>query len=682
MRIGVDIGGTFTDFVFFDEPTGEVRLEKTLTTPGDLWAAIDKGLSRGGIDLASVSLFVHGTTVGLNTLLEKKGPATGLITTRGFRDVYEIGRHNRVEMYDLFYRKPEPLIPREARLEVSERMDARGGVLVPLDEREVRDCARHFRDAGTSSIAVCLLHAYANPAHEARVGAILAEELPDAFVSLSHQIAREWREYERTSTTAINAYILPVVGRYLSRIEKELDRRGCKGRFYINKSSGGIMPLEAARVMPVHTIMSGPSGGAVSAAHAGRAAGFDNVIAFDMGGTSTDVSVTHEGRTQVTTDARIEGHPILVPMINVHSIGAGGGSIAWLNTSGALNVGPQSAGAEPGPVCYRRGGSEPAVTDANLVLGRLDPAFRLGGEIELDPRAAREAIQAKIARPLGLTMEQAAAGIIAVVNTRMAYAVRAITVQKGLDPRDFVLLAFGGAGPMHACELAREIGIPRVIVPTTPGNFSALGMLLSDIRYDFVRTRLSQWEAVRPSDLEAVFTDLWREAELAVKAEEGMGGELAALRSVGLRYAGQEYTVEVPVPDGPVDAAVQAGLRRSFDALHERTYGHASESEPAEMINARLTVHRRMPKVVPAPLAAGGAAPSRSAVGGRLSTLFEPERGWVECTVYVRDRLLAGNLFDGPALVQEQGATTIVPPGFRCTVDPAGNLLIAERNPR
>ncbi|MEW6663058.1 MAG: hydantoinase/oxoprolinase family protein [Bacillota bacterium] len=679
-RVGVDIGGTFTDFVFIDESTGETFLEKTPTTPRNLWEAIAKGLEKGNIDLLNVSMLIHGTTIGLNAFLEKKGKKTGLITTKGFRDVYEIGRHNRVDMYDLFYKKPEPLIPREFRLEVAERLDAQGNVLVPLCEEDVLNCIKVFKRAGIESVAICLLHSYANPEHEIKVGEILDREFPEAAVSLSHTLAREWREYERTSTTAINAYIMPIVGSYLSKIEEELAARGYRRHFYVNKSSGGIMTVEAAKIKPVHTIMSGPSGGAVSAAYIGKVAGFDHVISFDMGGTSTDVAITYDGKTRVTVDSKIERHPIMVPMVDVHSIGAGGGSIAWLNEAGALNVGPQSAGAEPGPVCYQRGGTEPTVTDANLVLGRLDLNYSLGGEITMDVTAARQAIEEKVAKPLRLSVEQAAAGIISVVNTKMAYAIRAITVERGLDPKDFVLLGFGGAGPMHVCALAKELGIPRVIVPVAPGAFSALGMLLSDVRHDYVRTFLAKWDEVDQATLEGLFDSMMEEAKQAMEEEKDAYQQVIISRSVDMRYIGQEYTVNIPVPDGELTPEIRAELRATFDQLHNRTYGHSSETEPTEIINARLTVFGLVPKINFAEIPAGDETPAAEAIRGKLSTYFEENGKFAECPVYERESLLANNRIAGPAIIREKGATTVLPPGYLLEVTKHGNLLITERS--
>lgn len=673
-RVAVDIGGTFTDFVILDQESGRLTLEKTPTTPRDLWEGIARGLEQAGMAPAEIAMFVHGTTVGLNAFLERKGVPVGLITTKGFRDVCEIGRHNRVDMYDLFYRKPEPLVPREHRLEVRERIDGSGQVLEPLHEEDVTAAADHFRRHGIRAVAVCLLHAYANPVHEQRVGEILARVYPEAHVSLSHQLVREWREYERTSTTVINAYIAPRVGDYLRRLEDGLARRGYRRPLFINKSSGGVMSAASARERPVYTLMSGPAGGAVAAAAIGRAAGFEHVIAFDMGGTSTDVSIAWEGRLRLTAEAQVDRHPVMVPMVDIHSIGAGGGSIAWIDPQGALHVGPQSAGAEPGPACYGRGGEEPTVTDANLLLGRL-PSRLLAGTMTLYPELAGRAV-GRIAAALGLGELEAAAGIVRIVNTRMAYAIRAMTVQRGLDPKDFVLMAYGGAGPMHGCALAAELGIPTVVVPVLPGAFSALGMLLSDLRHDAVRTAPARTEEADPAQVAGLFAEMEAELAEAVRAEAG-DVPLRFERYVEMRYVGQEYLVRVPVPDGrPVDAELLRDLRRAFDRLHDQAYGHASEAEPTEMVHLRVTCLGRLQPVQLPELPPGGPEPPAWACVGAAETCFEEGGGFVPCPVYERERLLAGNRLRGPALVVEKGATTVVPPGFTLGVSRHGHLVI------
>lgn len=676
-RIGIDIGGTFTDLVLFDERTGHLVMSKTFSTPRGLWEGVSQGLARLGVPLAETSMIFHGTTVGINAFLERKGPRIGLITTAGFRDVYEIGRHNRVEMYDLFYRKPEPLVPRELRLEVRERLDERGEVLVPLDEEDVRRAAETFRAAGVQAVAVCLLHSYVNPAHEQRVGALLAGELPGVVTSLSHEIVREWREYERTSTTAINAYILPAVGSYLDEVSARLREGGYARPLFLMESSGGVVTADVARRRPVVTLMSGPAGGVTAAGYLGRAHGIANVISFDMGGTSTDVALTYEGTSRVTTEAQVERHPVMVQMLDIRSIGAGGGSIAWLDPAGALRVGPQSAGAEPGPLCYGRGGEVPTVTDAHVVLGRLRPEGFLVGEMALDTAAARRGIERVVAQPLGLGVEAAAEGILRIVNSRMAHAIRGITVQRGLDPRGFTLMAFGGAGPMHAAWLADELSIPSVIVPPTPGTFSALGMLVADLRHNYVRTWRTSADALDGGALLALFREMAAEAEATLRGEGADPREITYGRSVDVRYVGQEYTLDVPLDDTcpGADAAAPVALVQRFHALHDRLYGHSAPDQSCEVVNVRLAAVGRRPKVTLPTLegASGAACPTHEG-----SVFFHETGGWVPTGFYLRETLAAGQRLAGPAVVEEPGATTVVPPGFCMEVRSDGSLVITR----
>lgn len=674
-RLAMDIGGTFTDFIVMDEKTGRITLEKTPTTPHDLWQGIQTGIGLAGLDLNNASMISHGTTVGLNSFLERKGATTGLITTRGFRDVYEIGRHNRLNQYDLYYTKPEPLVPREHRIEVTERLDYEGNVLEPLSRDDVIKAAEHFRAHGISTIAVVLLHSYANPVHEIAVADILAEVYPEATVSLSHQLAREWREYERTSTTVINAYISRRVGDYLDRVESKLTELGYKHPFFVNQSSGGIMSVASARQKPVQTIMSGPAGGAVSAAFIGKLMGYENVIGFDMGGTSTDVSLTYQGNTRVTVESQIDRHPLLVPMVDIRSIGAGGGSIGWVDRTGALTVGPQSAGADPGPACYGRGGTQPTVTDANLVLGRV-PNKLLGGAMGLDEAAAREAVR-QVTEPLGLDPVAGAAGMIRIVTSMMAYAIRAVTVQRGLDPKDFALVAFGGAGPIHACEIADEIGVPTVIVPIAPGAFSALGMIMSNVRRDLVRTRLIRSDEADPAELESIFADMEEEARQTLAAEV-KDAPVVLERYVDMRYVGQEYTVSVPMPQGPISAETLAEVRAEFDRLHDQAYGHSSSTEPTEMINTRLVAFGILAEATLEQLPEGGPEPAAEAIVGTTELCLDAQAGYVSAPVYDRAKLLAGNRFSGPALIAEKGATTVLIPGYTCSVDKYGNLVISK----
>ena len=676
-RVGIDIGGTFTDFVLIDRTSGQIEFGKRPTAPKALWSGIEESVLAIGVGLARVERIVHGTTIGLNALIERRGGRTGLITTRGFRDVYEIARHNRVETYDLFYRKPEPLVPRRFRLEVRERMNSEGRVIEPLVEEDVLACAETFRANGIDAIAVCLLHAYANPAHEARVGALLSEACPEAAVSLSHELVRQWREYERTSTTVVNAYVMPAIADYLQRAEASLFDAGYARPLFISQSSGSVLTARSARHKPVHTIMSGPASGAIAARHIGALAGHANVIAFDMGGTSTDVSLVYEGALRVTDDSEVDRHPLMVPMIDVNSIGAGGGSIAWLNQAAALNVGPQSAGAEPGPVCYGRGGDRPTVTDANLVLGRLHAEHFLGGAIRLDRASAEERIDATVGAPLKLDAIAAALGILEVANTKMGYAARAITLERGLDPAAFVLLAYGGAGPMHGCAVARALGVPEVVVPVGPGAFCALGATVADLRHDFARTFLSRLdEGIFTEPIARRFREMADEAT-GVLEEEGFAAAAIVFRRVlDMRYVGQEYSVSVPMPDGALDEQALRELGARFHRLHESRYGHASESEPVEIVHLRLSAIGPVSKPELPEIEHGGTQPDKGAELDALHAVFAGQAGMVRTPVYGRGKLRAGNRIDGPAIVVEKTATTVIEPGFACEVMAQGHLSI------
>jgi len=678
-RLGVDIGGTFTDLLLL-EPSGETsRVEKVPTTPSDLAVGVLDGLSRLGVPCTEADMIVHGTTVGLNAFLERKGAPTGLVTTAGFRDVYEIARHNRVETYDLFYLKPKPLVPRRYRLEVAERIDSNGEVLVPLSEDDVRTCIQHFKKAEITSVAVCLINSYLNPAHEDRIREIFDVEYPEALVTISSALLRQWREYERTSTSAVNAYIMPVVGRYLDHLENGLAASGYCKPLFVSQSAGGVISVSAARHKPVNTIMSGPSGGVVAAKYVSESLGKSNVITFDMGGTSTDVTLIHDGKIKVTGEAALDRHPLLVSMIEIQSIGAGGGSIARVSPTGALEVGPESAGAVPGPICYQRGGTEPTVTDANLVLGRLPTRHFLGGAMTLDVSGALKGIERQIASPFGLTVAQAATGILDVINAKMAYAVRAITIERGLDPKVFSLLPFGGAGPMHACAIARNLGIPEIIVPVSPGAFSAFGMLVSDVRHDFVRTFVTRMEgASYLNALEEIFSAMRAEATATLTAEGVAQRDMVFERSLDLRYVGQEYTVSVSMGSDLVDETAMISIRHRFHRLHERQYGHSSPSEPLELVDLRIAAHGVIPKLIRKQLTAGGASLPVSAILGETDAVFGEQGGTLRTPLINREALLAGNAFEGPAIVVERTATTVIEPGFQAVVLVTGEILLTR----
>ena len=492
VRLGVDVGGTFTDLVLFDAATNRIHFTKTSSTPANQAVGVEEGIRKvagiAAVPPGEIEFFVHGTTVATNALLERKGVSCALLVTEGFRDVLQIGRQDRPKLYDWFAQRPTPLVPRAQTFEIRERMLHTGDVLTPLDEAQAREAIRAARAAGVTAIAVCLLHAYANPAHERRVGELIAEEFPDAEVSLSSDVIPEFREYERASTTAVNAYVMPIVRRYVARLADRTAAMGVPAELHIMQSNGGLMTARAAAEQSVRTMLSGPAAGVLGAVALARQAGFENVLSVDMGGTSFDICLAYDGSLRFTKESEIGSLPIKVPMIDIHTLGAGGGSVAWIDAGGALRVGPRSAGAQPGPACYGRGGDEATVTDANVVLGRIDPANFLGGEMALDAAAAWRAVEDRIARPLGLGVEEAAEGIVRVINATMVRGMRAVSVEKGYDPRDFAIVAFGGGGPLHAADLARELGVPSVLVPVMPGVTSALGLLVADLRYDVSAT--------------------------------------------------------------------------------------------------------------------------------------------------------------------------------------------------
>lgn len=664
-RIGVDIGGTFTDLVVLDEATGAVITTKALSTPRDLLEGVLRCVDQAGARLADCRLVIHGTTIGINALIEGKGARTGLVTTEGFRDVLEIGRGNFLKMYDVLYRRPAPLVPRGRCLEVPERLGARGEVIRPLDEAAVRAAAARLAEDGVESVAVAFLFSYRDPAHEQRAAAILAEALPQASVSASHQITQEWREYERTSTTVVNAFIRPVMDRYLGAFDRALAERGFAGQVLVTQSNGGAFSLEAARAKPVHTMESGPAAGATGCASLSRALGADRLIAFDMGGTTAKCAIVDHGLVRTTDEYHVEGHPLRIPVIDIKEVSAGGGTIAWIDAGGALTLGPKSAGAEPGPVCYARGGTEPTVTDANVALGRIDAARFLGGTMPLDAPAAARAIDEQLGAPLGLRRDEAAAGVVRLADVKMALAVRSITTERGLDPRDYALVAYGGGGPLHAVAIARELGIPRVVVPPSPSTFSAWGMLATDLRHDLVRTVLEPFEGTTAEWADARYREMQREIEGILPPL----GSPVMHRAADLRYLGQEHTVAVTVGD----LAEWSTLRARFDEAHERAYGYAASDVPVQLLNLRLTVvfpleHPRLPDLA---AAAGTPVPFETR---KIYSMVAREPA--EHRVYARERLHAGQRIDGPAAIEEAGTTTIIDVGDALTVEPHGCLVI------
>jgi N-methylhydantoinase A len=671
LRIGVDIGGTFTDLVALDEATGTVVNGKALSTPRALLDGVLHCVDQAGVRLEDCRLVIHGTTIGINALLEGKGARTGLITTEGFRDVLEIGRGNFLRMYDVLYRRPAPLVPRGRCLEVPERLDARGDVLVPLDEHAVRAAARRLADDGVQSVAVVFLFSYRNPAHEQRAAAILRDALPGVAVSVSHHLTQEWREYERTSTTVVNAYLQPIIGRYLGEFGQGLAGRGFTGQVLITQSNGGAFSLEAARTKPVHTIESGPAAGAVGCASLARVLGLDRLISFDMGGTTAKCAIVDHGLVGTTDEYHIDGRPLRIPVIDIKEVSAGGGTIAWIDAGGALTLGPHSAGAEPGPVCYALGGTAPTVTDANVVLGRIDGARFLGGTMPLDAPAAARALDAQLAQPLGLGRDTAAAGIVRLADVKMALGVRGITTERGLDPRDYALVAYGGGGPLHAVAIARELGIPRVVIPPSPSTFSAWGMLATDLRHDLVRTVLEPFERTDAAWAEARYAEMQHEIATILPGN----GAPVMHRAADLRYLGQEHTVTVPV----ADLADWARLRKEFDAAHERAYGYMALDVEVQLINLRLTVVYALerPRLPSLDRRASDAAPFTTR---RIHSIAMSEE--LDFRVFQRDSLRSGDTITGPAAIEEPGTTTIIDTGDTLSVENHGCLMIQIAPPQ
>ena len=680
LRIAVDIGGTFTDMAAFDEASGELLFGKALSTHGRLVEGIQHTLDSARIDLRDGQLFLHGSTIAINTLLERNGANTALLITEGFRDIYEIGRVNRPDAYNLFFNKHQPLVRRSLRFEVAERLRADGSTHKPLDEAAVRELARELRGQGIEAVAVLLLHSYRNPAHEQRVKQILQEEIPGAFVCASHELSQEYREFERVSTAVANAYVGPRVSEYLGQLEDHLGRQGFGGDFYIVQSTGGLFPVEHAKVGCVRMLESGPAAGVIGAQAICAQLGMGDAIAFDMGGTTAKAGVISEGRPLTTGSALIGGYeralPIQIPMMDIHEVGTGGGSIARVETGQALRVGPQSAGSIPGPVAYGRGGTEPTVTDANLLLGRLDADHFLGGELRLDLAGSQRQMAERVAGPLGLDPTQAADGILRIAVTQMSHAVKAVTTERGLDAGSFTMVVYGGAGPLHASAIAREIGIRKVLIPYAPGYFSAYGMLFSDLRYDYVRSVFRKLGDVSFDEIESLYKAMEDEGRAAL-AQSGVKPDGVVIeRAADMRYVGQEHAVTVDLPMAFFASRDRSAIKRQFDELHTVRYGTSAPQEPADLVSLRVTVLGTMKKPPRHQVEAGGAAPEKDAVRAVKPVYFR-QGGWADTPVYLRDRLRSGNAIAGPALIEEHASTTVVQPGDQLLVDELGNLQIS-----
>jgi N-methylhydantoinase A len=678
--VGVDVGGTFTDLTAVDETTGRVVVTKVPSEPRNEAAALLAGLAALGIASRDVRRLVHGTTVGTNAVLERRGARVAVLTTAGFRDLIEIGRTKRniPALFVPTFVRPKPVVERKHRFEVTERLHADGSVLVPLDAASVERALDGALGAGAETIAVCLLHAYLNPAHERLIADIVKSRAPGLPVSCSADVVPEYREFERFSTTVLNAYLQPLMDEYLGSLEERLLATGYGHGVLTVGSSGGMMTTATARRLPIKTIFSGPAGGVSQACFVGAAADSRDFITYDMGGTSTDVCLVRDLTPVMTSDSMVGAFPVKVPQIDMHTVGAGGGSIAWLDVDGSLQVGPRSAGARPGPAAYGQGGTDATVTDANVVLGRIGGARRLGGAISIDRERARAAVEDLATRMGGtLGVEALAEGIVRIAVARMTSAVREISIQRGYDPRDFTLIAFGGAGPMHALAMAEEIGIPRVLVPRHPGNFSALGLLASDIKHDDVRTRVGPLRE-QAALLAALFEEMAGAAGRQLESEGFAPEQQLRRRSLDLRYRGQafELNIDVGSADAPLPEidTIEAGLHRR----HQATYGHANLDAVIELVNARLVAYG----VVPRP----AAEPYRSETKTTDAALVERRPVWFDgaehdCPVWEREQLPERAELVGPAVVEEFGATTVVLPDWRGALDAHGNIRLEKRQP-
>ncbi len=677
-RIGVDSGGTFTDVCLFEEDTGRIEIWKTPSTPDDpsrgIGDAVEQGLARVGGRMAELTFLGHGTTVATNALIELRGVKTGLVTTQGFRDLLEIGRQKRPDLYDMMADKPQILVPRDLRMEVPERLRWDGSVETPLDLEELRNAVRQLREQGAEAIAVCFLYSFMDPAHEAAAGAEIALETDDLFLSLSNEVAPEFREYERLSTTVVNAFLGPVMQRYIRRLETRLRNGGLAIAPHLTQSNGGVIGFETAARFPVRTLLSGPSTGVVAAQAIGEAAGIDNLITFDMGGTSSDVALLENRICKRTGEADVHGYPIKAPMLDIHTVGAGGGSIAMVDSGGLLKVGPQSAGADPGPVCYGQGGTRPTVTDANIVLQTLNPIEILGGRMAVERDLAVKAVD-DLAKQLGLGLHETAQGILSVATANMAKAIRVISVQRGYDPRDYALMAFGGGGPLHAARLARELEMKRVIVPPTPGTLCALGLLLTDLKADFAQSRLLSLSPEVFADIADGFV------ALEVQADRWFGKEGIAedrrrlIRTADLRYRGQNYELQVPFPCGDDDAANLGALVANFEAAHRQRFGFVVDGEAIEVVTLRIEavglVERAGLKLENADVDRAAAVPFDN------RDVWLPEAGGrVACPIFRRSDLQFGDTLEGPAIVEQMDTTTLILPDMTARVDGHLNLIL------
>jgi N-methylhydantoinase A len=687
-RAGVDIGGTFTDLLLLDEHTGEMIIGKILTTPGDPSVAVIQSLQallgERHLDPATVSATIHGTTLITNAIIERKGAKTGLITTQGFRDALEIGREKRYDIYDIFLENPDPLVPRALRREVAERLDETGRVLVPLNRMQVLDVVQDLLRDGVEALAVVLLHSFRNPVHERIIREVMESEFPSLTLSLSSDVMPEIREFERTSTTVANVYVKPIARRYLNKLRADVQQLGFRGDLYIMLSNGGITTCETASEYPIRLIESGPAAGALAASFYSQLKGLDHVISFDMGGTTAKICVIDQGQPLVTTEfevARVyrfkkgSGLPVKVPVIEMIEIGAGGGSIARIDALGLLKVGPDSAGADPGPACYGLGGSEPTVTDADLILGYLDPDYFLGGKMRLDRARAEEAIRKRVAEPLGVDLTRAAWGMHHVVNENMANAARIHLVERGRDQRRYSLIAFGGAGPVHAYQVAEKLKLRHIICPAAAGVTSAFGFLVAPMAFDFVQTYLTPLRSIDLAHLNTIFAEMETRGRALLRQAGVPEAASTVTRSADMRYLHQGFEINVPVSSGPLGPADLPQLQANFDQVYERMYKRLNPEVDVEVLNWRVIVAGPRP-TIKVQHSDNQRAPMEATRKGERPAYFPETSGYIDCPVYDRYQLAPGMMLRGPAIIEERESTVVIGPGARVEVDTYQNVVI------
>ena len=684
-RVTVDTGGTFSDFVFFNEANGEITITKVPSTPKEPFQAVLNGVKElldQGVAANDVSFFCHGTTVGTNALLEEKGAKTGLLVTEGFRGIYEVMEQTRgygPATYDLFFEKPRLLAPPYHTEEIPERVDFRGNVLKEIDVAAARDAVRRLKKKGVQSVAVCFLFSFLNPAHELKIKELFAEEFPDARLSLSYEVLPQIREFYRLSTTVINAYIQPVMASYLNRLENRMHELGVTTpKLYIMQSNGGVSTFKGSAEKPVATVLSGPAGGVIASMGTCERVGINNIITFDMGGTSCDVALIYQGNPVITTQGKINLRPISLPMLDIHTVSAGGGTIARIDAVGGLQVGPDSAGADPGPICYNRGGEEVTISDANIVIGVLDPDNFLGGRMKLNKPKAEQLLAEKIAKPLKLNLMEAADGVLKIIDAKMEEAIKAVSSARGYDIRDFTLVAFGGGGPMHAGRMALDLGIPTVLIPLTPGVHSALGLLMSDVKHDYVRSKLVGLEELDLSEINHMFHEMIERAKADLHSEGFSEEEIKIEPYLDLRYAGQGYELTVPCSMPPFTQHDVTVMRSHFDTMHEQNSGHKAETEPVELVSLRLVSLGLVPQAKLSPGKNTGRKIADARTGER-TVFFGKEHGNLLTQVYNRDLLEPGHTIDGPAIVDQLDTTTVIHPEQEASVDNYRNIIIREK---